>query len=96
MYLQNESITSIYIILLFLYLKINYTKDHDSYMLHVNVWFLWHIQLAFDIKYFTGVSIFPALLNSIKSRKLDVFFETEEKIMGRATLEKPLLEVSLY
>lgn len=56
--------------------------------------FIWYI--AFDIKYFTCVSIFPALLNSIKSRKLDVFFETEEKIMGRATLEKPLLEVSLY
>lgn len=34
-----------------------------------------------------------ALLNSIKSRKLDVFFEAEEKIMGRATLERPLLEV---
>ncbi|XP_047486346.1 sec1 family domain-containing protein 1-like [Penaeus chinensis] len=39
------------------------------------------------------MSIAMALLNSIKSRKLDVFFETEEKIMGRATLEKPLLEI---
>ncbi|KAK7084719.1 Sec1 domain containing protein 1 [Halocaridina rubra] len=39
------------------------------------------------------MSIAMALLNSIKSRKLDVFFETEEKIMGRTTLEKPLLEI---
>ncbi|XP_045129903.1 sec1 family domain-containing protein 1-like [Portunus trituberculatus] len=39
------------------------------------------------------MSIAMALLNSIKSRKLDVFFETEEKIMGRATLERPLLEI---
>lgn len=39
------------------------------------------------------MSIAMALLNSIKSRKLDVFFEAEEKIMGRATLERPLLEI---
>ncbi|KAK4324075.1 hypothetical protein Pmani_005260 [Petrolisthes manimaculis] len=39
------------------------------------------------------MSIAMALLNNIKSRKLDVFFEAEEKIMGRATLERPLLEI---
>lgn len=42
---------------------------------------------------YTRLVFYTALLNSIKSRKLDVFFETEEKIMGRATLERPLLEV---
>ena len=41
------------------------------------------------------MSIAMALLDSIKTRKLDVFFETEEKIMGRATLEKPLIDVSV-
>nr|XP_053650238.1 sec1 family domain-containing protein 1-like [Cherax quadricarinatus] len=39
------------------------------------------------------MSIAMALLNSIKSRKLDVFFEMEEKIMGRSTLERPLMEI---
>lgn len=39
------------------------------------------------------MSIAMALLEHIKKRKLDVFFETEEKIMGRAALEKPLLEI---
>ncbi|XP_071515570.1 sec1 family domain-containing protein 1 isoform X4 [Panulirus ornatus] len=39
------------------------------------------------------MSIAMALLNSIKSRKLDVFFEMEEKIMGRNTLERPILEI---
>ncbi|XP_066943279.1 sec1 family domain-containing protein 1 [Macrobrachium rosenbergii] len=39
------------------------------------------------------MSIAMALLNSIKSRKLDVYFEMEEKIMGRTTLEKPLMEI---
>uniref|UniRef100_A0A2P2HY43 Sec1 family domain-containing protein 1-like n=1 Tax=Hirondellea gigas TaxID=1518452 RepID=A0A2P2HY43_9CRUS len=39
------------------------------------------------------MSIAMALLEHIKKRKLDVFFEVEEKIMGRATLEKPLIEI---
>ena len=39
---------------------------------------------------------FSALLNAIKKRKLDVYFETEEKIMGRATLEKSILEVQYF
>lgn len=39
------------------------------------------------------MSIAMALLNSIKSRKLDVYFEMEEKIMGRTTLERPVLEI---
>ncbi|RXG52809.1 Sec1 family domain-containing protein 1, partial [Armadillidium vulgare] len=32
-------------------------------------------------------------LNCIKNRKLDVYFELEEKLMARTALEKPLLEV---
>jgi len=39
------------------------------------------------------MNIAMGLLDHIKKRKLDVFFETEEKIMGRAALEKPLLEI---
>ncbi|KAF2358376.1 Sec1-like protein [Trinorchestia longiramus] len=39
------------------------------------------------------MSIAMGLLDHIKKRKLDVFFETEEKIMGRTTLEKPLTEL---
>jgi len=39
------------------------------------------------------MSIATALLEHIKKRKLDVFFETEEKILGRAALEKPLIEL---
>ncbi|XP_050308069.1 protein sly1 homolog [Anthonomus grandis grandis] len=39
-------------------------------------------------------SIATAILNSIKSRKLDTFFELEEKIMSKAQqLEKPLLDL---
>lgn len=33
------------------------------------------------------------ILNYIKSRKLDTFFELEEKIMSRATTDKNLLDV---
>lgn len=34
------------------------------------------------------------ILNSIKSRKLDTFFELEEKIMSKAqALDKPLLDI---
>ncbi|XP_076048320.1 sec1 family domain containing Slh [Oratosquilla oratoria] len=39
------------------------------------------------------MSIAMGLLNGIKSRKLDVYFEMEEKIMGHTTLEKPVLDV---
>ncbi|CAL4062168.1 unnamed protein product, partial [Meganyctiphanes norvegica] len=39
------------------------------------------------------MNIAMALLNSIKQRKLDVYFEMEEKIMGNAALEKPIIEV---
>ena len=37
------------------------------------------------------MSIAMALLEKIKERQLDVFFELEEKIKGRAALEKPML-----
>lgn len=33
------------------------------------------------------------LLDIIKKRKLDVFFETEEKLMGKMTLEKSIMEI---
>ncbi|KAB7498320.1 Sec1 family domain-containing protein 1 [Armadillidium nasatum] len=39
------------------------------------------------------MSIAMGLLNCIKNRKLDVYFELEEKLMARTALEKPLLEV---
>jgi len=38
-------------------------------------------------------NIATSLLDVIKQRKLDVFFETEEKIVGKQTLEKTLLEI---
>ncbi|XP_018571692.1 protein sly1 homolog [Anoplophora glabripennis] len=39
-------------------------------------------------------SVATAILNCIKSRKLDTFFELEEKIMSKAqALEKPLLDI---
>lgn len=38
-------------------------------------------------------NIATSLLDIIKKRKLDVFFETEEKIMGKATLEKSIMEI---
>lgn len=37
--------------------------------------------------------IFLAILNFIKQRKLDTFFELEEKIMSKATLDKSLIEI---
>ncbi|XP_018027037.1 sec1 family domain-containing protein 1 [Hyalella azteca] len=39
------------------------------------------------------MSIAMGLLDHIKKRKLDVFFEAEEKIMARATLDKPLTDL---
>ncbi|GFS30412.1 sec1 family domain-containing protein 1 [Trichonephila inaurata madagascariensis] len=39
------------------------------------------------------MSVATAILDHIKSRKLDVYFEIEEKIMGRATLEKSLMDM---
>ncbi|XP_078349451.1 sec1 family domain-containing protein 1-like [Oculina patagonica] len=38
-------------------------------------------------------TIATALLDHIKSGKLDVYFETEEKIMSKATLDKSILEI---
>ncbi|KAJ8947522.1 hypothetical protein NQ318_004999 [Aromia moschata] len=39
-------------------------------------------------------SLATAILNCIKSRKLDTFFELEEKVMSKAqALEKPLLDI---
>jgi len=38
-------------------------------------------------------SLATALLDHIKSRRLDVFFELEEKIMGGITLDKSIMEV---
>lgn len=38
-------------------------------------------------------NVATAILNSIKSRKLDTFFELEEKIMSKATLDKSLLDI---
>lgn len=37
--------------------------------------------------------IATAILNCIKDRRLDTFFELEEKIMSKQTLDKPLLEL---
>lgn len=34
------------------------------------------------------------MILQIKLRKLDVFFELEEKIMSRATLDRSLMQVS--
>lgn len=38
-------------------------------------------------------NVATAILNCIKSRKLDTFFELEEKIMSKATLDRSLLEI---
>ncbi|XP_058966963.2 sec1 family domain-containing protein 1-like [Pocillopora verrucosa] len=38
-------------------------------------------------------TIATALLEHIKSGKLDIYFETEEKIMSKATLDKSILEI---
>ncbi|EDO32378.1 predicted protein [Nematostella vectensis] len=38
-------------------------------------------------------NIATALLDHIKARKLDIFFETEEKIMSKSTLDKSILEI---
>lgn len=34
-----------------------------------------------------------SILNAIKSRRLDSFFEIEEKIMSKATLDRPLIDI---
>ena len=38
-------------------------------------------------------SLATALLDHIKGRRMDVFFELEEKIMGGITLDKSIIEV---
>uniref|UniRef100_A0A8C5HVM5 Sec1 family domain-containing protein 1 n=2 Tax=Gouania willdenowi TaxID=441366 RepID=A0A8C5HVM5_GOUWI len=38
-------------------------------------------------------NVATAVLDHIKSRKLDVYFEFEEKLMGKSTLDKSLLDV---
>lgn len=38
-------------------------------------------------------NIATSLLDVIKKRKLDVFFETEEKLMGKQTLEKSIMDI---
>ena len=38
-------------------------------------------------------NVATSILNHIKSRKLDTFFELEEKIMSKSTLDKSLLDV---
>lgn len=37
--------------------------------------------------------MFAAILNYIKSRKFDTFFEFEEKIMSKANVEKGLVDI---
>jgi len=37
--------------------------------------------------------VFAAILNHIKARKLDSFFEVEEKVMGKVALDKGIMEV---
>lgn len=38
-------------------------------------------------------TIATGILNSIKSRRLDTFFEIEEKIMSRQTLDRSILDI---
>ena len=38
-------------------------------------------------------SLATAILDQIKARKLDQFFEYEEKIMSKQTLDKSLMQV---
>ena len=38
-------------------------------------------------------SLATSILDQIKSRKLDLFFELEEKIMSKQTLDKSLMQV---
>ena len=40
-------------------------------------------------------SLATAILDQIKLRKLDLFFELEEKILSKQTLDKSLMQVSL-
>ena len=40
-------------------------------------------------------SLATSILDQIKSRKLDLFFELEEKIMSKQTLDKSLMQVWL-
>lgn len=37
--------------------------------------------------------MFSALLNAIKSRRLDTLFELEEKIMAKSSLDRPIMEI---
>jgi len=39
------------------------------------------------------MNIATAMLEHIKARKLDVYFETEEKLMSKSTLDKPILDI---
>lgn len=41
-------------------------------------------------------SLATAILDQIKLRKLDLFFELEEKIMSKQNLDKSLMQVSQY
>ena len=38
-------------------------------------------------------NIATALLGQIKQRKLDVYFETEEKLMSRSVLDKSIMDI---
>lgn len=50
------------------------------------------MKLTFDLT-FLNVAVTKFLFFVFKSRKLDVYFEYEEKLMSKSTLDKSLLDI---
>ena len=51
-------------------------------------YFLYFLKL-----YYLFLFVITGILNSIKSRRLDTFFELEEKIMSKQTLDRSILDI---